>query len=425
MKSICILLQSHYDLDLRVRRKAEALVAAGYSVDVLALRNLHSSRTYTLEGVNVRTFPLGKRRGSRLRYAFEYVSFFFWALVRVTVQMRRRRYDAIDVNTLPDFLIFAGVFAKWMGAKLILDMHEITPEFYMSKYGISENRPLVRFLKLLEKMSFDFADHVITINEPIEDLLVRRGLPPAKSTVIMNSTEETRFAEYARPSAAAAVHPRKFVMMYHGTLTRLYGLDIAIEALALAHELIPSAELWIVGSGPEVSSLKQLAQERGLASEVRFIGQVPPSEIPEWLNKCDAGILPIRQDVFLEFATPNKLPEFIVMGKPVIVSRLRTIRHYFTDKAVAYAQPDNPADLAKQMVRVCRDSDLRSSLVARAREEYAPIRWDVMRQRYLRMIEMMIGGPVDRATRSSPTTKTTVYKQKPSMEALSRIGHGE
>src|SRR5437667_1120898 len=203
MKSVCILVQNHYDFDVRVRRKALALATAGYSVDVLALRSSPTRKSYTLDGAHVYTLSLGKRRGSLVRYAFEYVAFFLWALVRVTVQMRRRSYAAIDVNTLPDFLIFAAAFTRWKRAKLILDMHEVTPEFYISKYGIAENSWLVRLLKRVEKMSFGLADHVITVNEPIEDLLVDRGLPRSKSTVIMNAADEARFAPTSRSSPAA------------------------------------------------------------------------------------------------------------------------------------------------------------------------------------------------------------------------------
>jgi glycosyltransferase involved in cell wall biosynthesis len=393
MKAVCILLQNFYDLDIRVRRKAEALVAAGYTVDVLALRNPESPKKYTLNGVNVHTISLGKLRASLARYVFEYVVFFLWCLLRVTVQMRRRRYVVVDINTLPDFLVFAAVFARWMGAKIVLDMHEITPEFYMSKYGIAESSWLIRLLKYQEKISIDFADHVITINEPILDLLCARGLPRTKATLIMNSADESRFVSHSTSSSEgiAGAVPDKFVMMYHGTLTRLYGLDIAIEALALAHEEMPGAELWILGSGPEKNALSDLAQERGLASKVRLVGQVAPTEIPAWLSRCTVGILPIRRDVFLEFATPNKLPEFIIMRKPVVISRLKAIQHYFSSDALAYFEPNDPADLAKQMVRVYQDRDLQARLVARAKQEYEPIRWDVMRERYLRMTEELVG----------------------------------
>jgi glycosyltransferase involved in cell wall biosynthesis len=390
MTSACFVLQGVYDSDPRVRRKAEALVAAGCSVDVLALRFSEGEESYRLNGVNVRTVALGKRRSSLTRYFFEYVTFFLWVFARLPLQMRRRHYAVIDVNTLPDFLIFAALLARWMGAKLILDMHEITPEFYMSKYGITENSWTVRALKYVEKISFDFADHVITINEPIEDLLAHRGLHRSKSTVIMNSADGARFGA-SRSSSAPVLHDRaKFVMLYHGTLTRLYGLDIAIEAFARAHHDMPGSELWILGSGPEKSALANLAEEYGLASKVKLIGQVAPTEIPAWLQQCDAGILPIRRDVFLDFAFPNKLPEFVVMGKAVLVSRLKAIRHYFSEDALAYFEPNDPVDLARQMVLVYRHGSLRARLAARAREEYAPIRWQVMKQRYLTLIHGMI-----------------------------------
>ena len=390
MKSVCILVQSVYDLDPRVRRKADALVSAGYSVDVLALRADHGKKTYTVNGVNVYTIPLGRERGSLPRYAFEYTAFFLWAFLRISLMMWRRRYVVIDVNTLPDFLIFAAVPAKWMGAKLILDMHEITPEFCMSKYGIAEGSWLVRLLQRLEKISFDFADRVITINEPIQDLLIHRGLRPSKTIVVMNAVDEARFV----PSMGAPAfdgNSNAFVFIYHGTLTRVYGLDFAIEAFRMAHTEMPGAELWILGSGPEKDTLANLVRKHGLTSRVRLLGLVSAAEIPATLAKCDVGILPIRRDVFLDFAFPNKLPEFIIMGKAVLMSRLKTIRHYFSEESLAYFEPNNPEDLARQMVRLYWDRDLRARLAARAKKEYVPIRWEIMKQRYVKLIDEATG----------------------------------
>jgi len=385
-----MLVQNVYDVDPRVRRKAEALVVAGYSVDVLALRSANGSKAYTMNGVNVHTLSLGKKRGSLARYALEYAVFFLWALVRLTLLMRKRRYVAIDVNTLPDFLVFAAVPARLMGAKLILDMHEITPEFYMSKYRIAAHSWVVRFLKYQEKLSFDCADHVITITEPIRDLLQSRGLDRAKSTIVMNSADETPFASVLSRSAANP-DPSKFVIMYHGTLTPVYGLDLAVEAFSLALKNMPEAELWILGSGGEECLLTELAKKRGVRSKVRLLGRVPFPDIPVWLCKCDAGILPMRRDVFLDFAFPNKLPEFIVMGKPVLISRLKTIAHYFSEQALAYFEPNDAADLARQMVHLCHDRDWRTRLAAKAKEEYIPLRWDIMKRRYTDLIEQTVG----------------------------------
>jgi glycosyltransferase involved in cell wall biosynthesis len=388
MNSICQIVQNVYDIDPRVRRKTEALVKAGYSVDVLALRPTDGQKSYTVDGVNVRTITLGKKRGSLVRYFFEYAVFFFWVMLRAPWQMLWRKYAVIDVNTLPDFLIFAPFLARWMGAKLVLDMHEITPEFYMSKYHVAESSSIIRAMTYLERISMRFADHVLTVNDSIENLLVSRGLSRAKSTVIMNAANESRFAGYLNESTSS--DNRRFVMIYHGTLTRIYGLDIAIEAFALAHKEMSGAELWILGSGSERKLLDRVAQDRGIADKVKLVGQVPADMIAGWLSQASAGILPLRRDVFLDFAFPNKLGEFIVMGRPVLMSRLRAIEHHFSGDALAYFEPENPADLARQMIQLYRDPQLRARLVARAKEEYAPIRWDLMKQRYLKVVSDLV-----------------------------------
>ena len=389
MKAVCMLVQNHYDMDIRVRRKAEALVAEGYEVDVLALQSPFSkSKNYNLSGVNVETVSLGKKRGSLIRYTFEYAAFFIWAFIKLSTRMSRRQYAIVDVNNLPDFLIFAGAYAKWRGAKLVLDMHEITPEFYISKYGVKQDSLLISFLKWVERMSFDFADSVITINEPLTQLLVSRGLPTGKTTEIMNSVDESLFDTVSEsPSIANASEARpEFVMMYHGTLTHLYGLDIAVQALGLAQEEMPGAQFWILGDGPERPDLEALAAKVGLANKVRFVGKVRPEDVPQWLKVCDLGVLATRRDVFLDFSFSNKLSEYIVLGKPVICSRLKAIRHYFSEDALAYFEPGDAKALANQMVRLYQDSQLRVSLANKALIEYKPIRWEVMKARYLQLI---------------------------------------
>jgi glycosyltransferase involved in cell wall biosynthesis len=127
---------------------------------------------------------------------------------------------------------------------------------------------------------------------------------------------------------------------------------------------------------------------------------VPASDIPKWLSQCAVGILSIRCDVFLDFAFPNKLPEYIITGKAVIISRLKSIRYYFSDEALAYFQPNDPVDLSRQMVRLYQDPELRKRLTGKAREEYVPIRWDVMKERYLAMVGDLIGARVPALARS-------------------------
>jgi glycosyltransferase involved in cell wall biosynthesis len=383
VKAICFLVQNYYDFDIRVRRKAEALVTAGYEVDVIALRVVGGKeKQYQLNGVNVYTVGLGKNRGSLLRYAAEYAFFFVFAAWKVAMLMHRRDYTIVDVNNLPDFLVFAALWPKLLGAKVVLDMHEITPEFYQSKYGVGENAWLIRVLRLIERISIQFADQVVTINDAISQLLQSRGLRPERTTIVMNSVDESLFA--CSP-ADATVDKHGFVMMYHGTLTRTYGLDLAIEAFAQSSVHMPGAELWIIGRGPQKQELQLQAHQLGLGSRVKFFGNVRPDEIYRWLAYADVGVLATRRDVFLELSFSNKLSEYIVMGKAVICSDLSAIRSYFSESALQYFTANHPEDLARQMVRLYEEPTLRASLAAQATVEYRPIRWEVMRERYLKL----------------------------------------
>jgi len=404
MKSVCILLHNHYEVDVRVTRKAEALVSAGYDVDILALHSKYSkSKNYDLSGVHVHTISLGKKRGSLARYAFEYLVFFLWASYKVFVLHRKKKFAVVDVNNLPDFLVFAGAYAKWTGAKIVFDMHEVTPEFYMSKYGIAPNSLIIRVLQYLERKSFDFADYVININQTIEDVLVTRGLPASKSTIIMNCVDEDFFVASgaSQGSAGTQIAQPSFVMMYHGTVTHIYGLDIAIRAFGKVHQDMPGAEFWILGTGTEMKSLEILSEQLGVTSKVRFLGLVRPQEIPRWIKRCDAGILATRQDIFLDLSFSGKLSEYVIMGKAVIASRLRTIRHYFSENALAFFEPHNSLDLGNQMLSLYRDPERRHRMAETALQEYAPIRWSIMKRRYLQLMADATGNEFEPRPKSN------------------------
>jgi len=132
--------------------------------------------------------------------------------------------------------------------------------------------------------------------------------------------------------------------------------------------------------------LEHRTRKLGLESKVRFVGLVLPQQIPHWLKKCDIGVLPTRQDIFLDLSFSSKLSEYIIMRKAIISSRLKTIRHYFSEEALAYFEPHNASDLAKQMVSLYKDPSRRVRLAERAMKEFSPIRWGVMKQRYLRLM---------------------------------------
>jgi len=91
--------------------------------------------------------------------------------------VRRRRTS----TPLPDFLIFAAAPGAVDGGRLVLDMHEITPEFYISKYGI--DRALVDRAPPATPGEAErrLRDHVLTIHSPSRTCSSAAGLRREKS----------------------------------------------------------------------------------------------------------------------------------------------------------------------------------------------------------------------------------------------------
>ena len=388
MKTACMIVQNYYDVDPRVRRKAQSLISAGYEVDVIALQPPERKQNpYVLNDVTVYGIPLGKRRASLVRYLFEYFWFFIRASYLVNKLMKNNMYDIIDINTLPDFLVFAAIGQKRKGAKVFLDLHESMPEFYQSKFEVSENNLIIRLLRWQEKLSINFSDWVLTIHKPMQAIFEKRGLNPDKTTILTNSADPKPFQQFIEMKSTESNNP--FVFMYHGTLTRLYGLDIAVNAFSIASEDMPGAEFWIIGDGPEMASLQEQINSLSIRDRIKLIGRVPKDDIPEWLAKCNAGVLPTRKDIYSEISFSNKLPEYIIMRKPVLLSRLKTIRHYFRENSLLFFEPENVNALAENMIRAFRDHDLRSELVDSALEDYNDINWATMSVRYISAVRKL------------------------------------
>ena len=132
----------------------------------------------------------------------------------------------MHVHSVPDFEIFAAALVKFSGAKLILDIHDIVPEFYAAKFAVKPDSLVVRLLILVEKLSTAFADHVIIANDLWRTKIVARSVPEAKCTSFINYPDRTVFREDL-PRRPARRPLRRFAP---GSLNWHQGLDIAVRA---------------------------------------------------------------------------------------------------------------------------------------------------------------------------------------------------
>lgn len=390
MSAVLVLRQSHFPLDPRVRREVTALVDAGYDVDVLCTRG--SGEPLVERAGRLRTFrlPLWHRQGGTVGYLLEYVVFLGVATLVAGVLHARRRYRLIQVHTLPDPLVFAGLIPKRFGARILLDLHECMPEFFATKFGVRLDHPLVRLLGWIEQRAIRFSDHAITCTEQMREAFIGRGAAPSRLDVVLNSADEQLFDPDGH-----STRPRdhRFVVVSHGALEERYGLDVAIRAIALLAPEMPGLVLEIYGEGSERDALVRLAAELGVANQVVFSdGYVPIDQLVAAIARADAGLVAIRRDAFRDLTHCNKMYDFVAMQKPVVASVTASAAAYFDENCFAWFESGDPCDLARAIRRLCEDRAWSDELVARASERAQPYRWSVQRQHYLKAVETALGG---------------------------------
>ena len=390
MRNICMVAYTYYLADARIPKEAEALAQQGIRVDCFCLREKGYAKREVVNGVSIYRLPLSKYRGaSTIKYMLSYILFFIMAFFAVSIFYIRRRYNIVHSHTLPDFIIFTGIIPKLCGAKLILDMHEITPEFFMLKFNIGISNPLVKMLRFLEGVCIRFADAVIVVDDPIKRLLLQRYKSKSDYTVIMNCADDRLFCHDDPPSYSSG---NIFKLMYHGTLTQLYGLEFAIRAVAKLKDRIPNLEFRIFGNDEEVDDLKKLTKELDVCNNVIFMGQVPRTEVPQYLKQTDIGVIPTVRGEFTDLTFSNKLTEFICMKKPVVATRLKAALEYFPEDAISYFESQNIDELASKIFELYIEPQKRLIQAENAFCHYQKIRWEIMKKRYIDLIDSLIGG---------------------------------
>jgi glycosyltransferase involved in cell wall biosynthesis len=390
---ICMVAYAFYESDTRILQYATALAEQGDSVDVIALRRDKSFPEFeVLHGVNV--FRIQYRTVNEkglLAYTNRIARFFFRSTWRLYRNQSRRPYDVVHVHNVPDFLIFTALSAKWKGKPIILDIHDLLPEFYASKFKISHDSLLFKLLTFIEKCSAAFATHVIIANDIWRDRLVARSSRADKCSVVRNRPDLSIFQSRSTPKKTSD----KFMLTYPGSLNWHQGLDIAIRAFAGIAGQMPDAQFHIYGEGPAKPSLIELTGQLGMQERIFFHDFLPSRAIAKVMAATDLAIEPKRANsAFSNEALSTKILEFMSLGVPVIACRTRIHAYYYDDSIIQYYENDDEKELAEQMIRLKSDPALRARLVANAEIYVRNNTWDARKHEYLELIDSLVESKV-------------------------------
>ena len=318
MKRGCIVRHGQYPACVRVRKESFALVEKGYELDVICLKPKDSKKWENINGINVYRISGNRHRGGIFRYLYEYLSFFCVATLKICSLHFRKKYDFIQVNTLPDFLVFVAFLPKLLGSRVVLDMHEPAPELFKTQFGIRRNA-IIRLVIFFEQISMRFADSVITVTEQMKHNYIRRGATPNKIKVVLNvpnlEFNSDLYKKKLKPNKS------KFLLICHGAMLKRYGQHVAIKAIDIVKEKIPNVQLNILGYGNYEYDLKKLVSNLKLETYICFHGFLPFSEMIKMIsnNRSAATVAsPAEKGTLLFF---NKIAGLAT--SPILAGRIQ------------------------------------------------------------------------------------------------------
>ncbi|MFX0194930.1 MAG: glycosyltransferase family 4 protein [Candidatus Hodarchaeota archaeon] len=369
---------SDYLTDTRVRREAETLASLPeYNVKVLAPKRGSLSCNYEIDNVKVLEMNVEKYRGStKSRYIWSYIIFMAISFFTCMKLFMSKKIEIVHVHNMPDFLVFAGIVPRLFGKKLILDIHDTMPETYTAKFGSSSSL-LFKVLRLEELICCGVVQKIICVNHVQRDVLLKRGIPSDKVSVSLNVPDHKRF-DLGQMKRDYGIKNDCFRMVYHGLIVRRLGIDLVIKVIAQLVDEISNIEFHVWGKyGDDFDDLDGLSKELRVEDRIHFVREgVPFERVPFELKRMDIGIVGNRKNIATEIMLPVKLLEYVAIGIPVVVPRLKAIEYYFSDEMVCYFEPENVDSLASAILKLYKDKSLRRAQAQSAKAFLAQYGWD-------------------------------------------------
>jgi glycosyltransferase involved in cell wall biosynthesis len=216
------------------------------------------------------------------------------------------------------------------------------------------------------------ADVVWNLSPAIEAARLARDGPgrSAPSIIVPVGNHYSRIGRTLQPSA-----PHRIAFLGH--LLEKQGVQLVIEALPLIRAAVPDISLLVLGDGPFLPALRQLAGRLGVESLVEFAGFVADHrEIEQRLAESAVGLAPYVPEAasFTRFADPGKIKTYLACGLPVILTDVppaaiqieqrgagRIVRYEVSelaDAVIAYlADPPRLAEARKAAASLGAESD--------------------------------------------------------------------
>lgn len=363
--------------DRRVWQEATTLHEHGYEVSIICPTGKGYEKKYELiDGIHIHRHNLPLDAKGAAGYLLEYSAALFWEFVLAWKVFLTRGFDAIHACNPPDNIFLIGGFFKlFFRKKFLFDHHDINPELYEAKFGRRDF--FYKVMLAWERWTFRTANVSIATNESYKKIAIERGgMDPDRVHVVRSgpSLERMRIID----PVPALKKGRDYLVGYVGVMGAQEGLDLLLQAVRhIVHDLARTdIQFGLVGGGPELEELKQMAIDLDVADFVTFTGRAPDQELLEMLNTSEVCVNPDTWNEMNDKSTMNKIVEYMALGKPIVQFDL-TEGRYSAEEASLYAARNDPQDMAAKILELLADPDKRAEMGRIGRQRVVDVlSWD-------------------------------------------------
>lgn len=364
-----------------IARQAEALAAAGHAVDIIAPPWPALAEQISHSQVRMRSLAVAPKGGASP------AQLVFWlrTCLALTLAQFQRRYHVIQISGATGIFVFAAFLAHLLGGRVVLDVSEAGPERLMVQTGARRESLRVRTAVLVEQLVVDFADHLITVSEPLRVRYLSRGCPPEKINVIYRTPDEALYNQVLNVARHPSIADR-FLLVCRGRAGEEFDYETVIRAVASLRDRLPNVLLWIACPDERKADLEALIRVLNATPSILLQGHLDRTAIPAFISQADAHIVAVPRNALTDLLLPDGVLESLSLGVPTITVRTQATQFYFDPRTLLVFDTGDVGDLAARIEWLAHHPEARTKLMQGARELALQFNWSRERHRYVALI---------------------------------------
>lgn len=298
-------------------------------------------------------------------------------------------YDVVHYRNIWDGL-FIAQNKRQFGYKTLFEVNGL-PSIELKYHYPGIDPGLLSKIKEQEIATLHLSDAIICPSNVTCDYIASLGLTRKLVSVIPNGVSSSDFS----PSPLPGREDRTLVLLYIGTLADWQGLEVVIKALPKILET-QVVRLQIVGRGRsrQRKLLAKQIRKLGIEEHVTVQPAVPHHEVPALIAQADICLAPLglNDRNVTQGACPIKVLEYMAAGRPLIASNMPIVRELVREDVDALLfSPNDPDDLARQVLALLNDMELSKRLAESASERVlTKFTWHEAQKKLVKVYEKLL-----------------------------------